>query len=112
MVVNNGFSNLVTLDLDVEELRIYNLIYRGADKASAISLDRKIRKFKKNNCIALGDSFEDIKMAREVGVFFLMKNAIDRDAGIIDLIKNYDNIYVTEKSMNHGWLEVIDFLLE
>jgi HAD superfamily hydrolase (TIGR01484 family) len=111
-LVDNGFSKLVSLDIDVEHLRIYNLIPKGVDKASAIKLDRKIRNLEKNNCIALGDSVEDIKMAKEVGAFFLMKNAIDRDGGVAELIKNYDNIYVTGKLMNHGWTEVMDYLLK
>jgi len=110
-LVDNGFSKLVSLDIDVEHLRIYNLIPRGVDKASAIKLDRKIRKLVKNNCIALGDSVEDIKMAKEVGAFFLMKNAIDRDGRVAELIKDYDNIFVTSKIMNHGWTEVMDYLL-
>ncbi len=111
-LVDNGFSKLVKLDLDVKHLKIYNLIPKGVDKSSAIKLDRKIRNLGKNNCIALGDSVEDVKMAKEVGAFFLMKNAIDHDSDIAASIKKYDNIFVTEKRMNHGWVEVIDFLLE
>ena len=111
-LVDNGFSKLVSLDLDVEHLRIYNLIPKGVDKASAIRLDRKIRNLEKNNCIALGDSAEDIKMAGEVGAFFLMKNAIDRDSRVAELIRDLDNIYVTSRTMNHGWTEVMDYLLK
>ena len=65
------------LDLDVERLHIYNLMPAGVTKANGVALDKKIRNFKKENCIALGDSLEDLKMAPEVQYFFLMKNALD-----------------------------------
>ena len=110
-LVDNGFSKLVNLDINVKHLHIYNLIPKDVDKAAAIRLDRKIRNLEKNNCIALGDSVEDIKMAEEVGAFFLMKNAIDREGGVAEMIEKYDNIYITSKLMNHGWTEIMEYLL-
>ena len=110
VLVDNGFSKLARLDLDVGHLRIYNLIPKGVDKAVAMKLDRQIRNLKLENCIALGDSLEDLKMAREVHSFFLMRDAIDRDESIIDIIGIYDNVYVTNQKMNRGWAEVIKYL--
>ena len=46
-LVDNGFSKLMNLNLDVEHLRIYNLVPKGVDKSSAIKLDKEIRKLKK-----------------------------------------------------------------
>jgi HAD superfamily hydrolase (TIGR01484 family) len=109
-IVDNGFSKLMSLNLDVEHLRIYNLVPKGVDKSSAIKLDKEIRKFQKNNCIALGDSSEDLKMAKEVHAFFLMKDTIERDSDILDSLKNYDNVFITGQSMNRGWAEVIRYL--
>jgi HAD superfamily hydrolase (TIGR01484 family) len=109
-LADNGFSKLMKLDLDTEHLRIYNLVPKGVDKSSAIRLDKKIRNLKKNNCIALGDSSEDLKMAKEVYAFFLMKDTIERDSDILESLKNYDNVFVTGQSMNRGWAEVMQFL--
>jgi hydroxymethylpyrimidine pyrophosphatase-like HAD family hydrolase len=109
-LVDNGFSKLMALNLDVEHLRIYNIVPKGVDKSSAIKLDKEIRKLQKNNCIALGDSSEDLKMAKEVHAFFLMKDTIERDSDILESLRNYDNVYVTSQSMNRGWAEVIKCL--
>jgi Predicted hydrolases of the HAD superfamily len=110
-LVDNGFSKLMSLNLDVELLRIYNLMPKGVDKSSAIKLDKKIRKLQKNNCIALGDSVEDLKMAKEVHAFFLMKDTIERDSDILESLKNYDNVFITGQSMNRGWAEVMEYLV-
>jgi HAD superfamily hydrolase (TIGR01484 family) len=112
VLVDNGFSKLVTLDLNVEHLRIYNLIPKGVDKSSAIKLDKKVRKLKTESCIALGDSAEDLKMAKEVHAFFLMSDAAERNKEILDLIKNYNNVYMTDQGMNRGWVEVVKYLAQ
>ena len=109
-LVDNGFSKLAKLKLDVKHLRIYNLVPKGVDKAVAMKMDRQIRGLKLENCIGLGDSIEDLKMAREVHSFFLMKDAIERDSGIMEEISKYNNVYITSREMNRGWAEVIKYL--
>lgn len=75
-----------------------------------MKLDRKIRGLKVENCIALGDSIEDLKMAGEVHSFFLMRDALDIDKSIINIMSKYNNVYVTNQKMNRGWAEVIKYL--
>ena len=112
-LVDNGFSNLLSVDLDVEHLRIYNLIPKGVNKAVAIKLDRRLRNLDKKDCIALGDSPEDLKMAEEVGAFFLMPDAVNRDSlDIKESLKKYDNVYIVGQRMNRGWTEVMKYFLE
>ncbi len=110
-LVDNGFSSLVTLDLDVGRLHIYNLMPTGVNKSSGIILDKKIRNFTDGNCIALGDSLEDLKMAGEVKYFFLMKNALEHKETIAGELKKYKNVYIAEDEMNRGWVEVIEYLV-
>ncbi|MBM3713649.1 MAG: HAD-IIB family hydrolase [Actinobacteria bacterium] len=112
VLVDNGFSKLVNLNLNVRHLRIYNLVPKGVDKSSAIKLDKKIRGLENKNCIALGDSIEDLKMAKEVYAFFLMRDAVEKNKEILELIKNHENVYITTKSMNRGWVEVIKYLAQ
>ncbi len=107
---DNGYSNLVNLNLNVENLRIYNLVPKGVHKSSAIIVDKKVRNFTKNQCIALGDSISDLKMAEEVKYFFLMRDSIEKDIKIIDKIINYENVFITTGKMNRGWAEVIRYL--
>lgn len=112
ILVDNGLTSLVKLDIGVNRLHIYNLIPEGVDKSSGIRLDKKLRRLETENCIALGDSLEDLKMAKEVKFFFLMRNAFDFEGGkkILDELQNYDNVFVTEGRMNRGWTEVMRFV--
>jgi HAD superfamily hydrolase (TIGR01484 family) len=111
VMVDNGYSLLEHLDLDVERLHIYNLMPSDVNKGEGIKLDKKIRNFEKDNCIALGDSLEDLKMAGEVKYFFLMENAFEDREAIMAALANYDNIFVTESAMNKGWVEVMGYLV-
>lgn len=111
VLVDNGVTCLENLNIDVDKLHIYNLIPSGVNKSSGIKLDKKIRNIKIKNCIALGDSVEDLKMAAEVKFFFLMRNALDHNSEISDELNIYDNVYVTENRMNRGWAEVIKYLV-
>ena len=112
VLVDNGFSNLVDLELKVSRLHIYNLMPRGVTKANGIRLDKKIRGFEDENCIALGDSLEDLKMAGEVKYFFLMKNALEHEDELEGELGKYNNVFITENIMNRGWFEVMSWIME
>jgi HAD superfamily hydrolase (TIGR01484 family) len=111
VLVDNGLSSLEELDLDIEKLHIYNLIPYGVNKSNGIKLDKKIRNFNVENCIALGDSLEDLKMAGEVRYLFLVRNALEHEEVLSGEIKKYDNVYITDGFMNRGWSEVMGYLL-
>lgn len=112
VIVDNGLSLLEDLDLGIEKLHIYNLIPSGVSKASGIKFDKKIRNFGTNNCIALGDSLEDLKMAGEVKCFFLMRNALEHKEITLAELEKYDNVYITDGAMNRGWTEAIGYLTD
>jgi HAD superfamily hydrolase (TIGR01484 family) len=112
VLADNGFSKMFDTGLDVKHLKIYNLIPKDVDKSSGIRIDKIIRKISSINCIALGDSVEDLKMAKEVGAFFLMRDSLEKNPQIQDLLINYDNIYITEEKMNRGWAEIIKYLAD
>jgi hydroxymethylpyrimidine pyrophosphatase-like HAD family hydrolase len=88
------------------------MVPEGVDKSTAIRLDKKIRNLKSDNCIALGDSAEDLKMASEVKFFFLMNDAIEKDREILKSLLEYENVYVTRSRMNRGWVEVMKYLAQ
>ncbi len=111
-LVDNGFSSLVDLDLDVESLHIYNLMPSEVNKSNGIKLDKKIRNFSTENCIALGDSLEDLKMAGEVKYLFLMRNALEHKEDLPGEINKYSNVYIADGIMNRGWTEVIEYLVD
>ena len=111
VLVDNGFSNLVDLRLKVDRLHIYNLMPRGVTKANGVILDKKLRGFRDENCIALGDSLEDLKMADEVKYFFLMKNALEHEDELETELQKYNNVFITDGIMNQGWFEVMSEFL-
>ena len=109
ILLDNGFSNLFQVDLDINRLHIYNLMPRGVTKANGVKLDKKLRGFKTENCIALGDSMEDLKMADEVKYFFLMKNALEHEEELEVELNKYENVFITDGIMNRGWFEVMSW---
>lgn len=110
VMVDNGISLLEDLDLRVKKLHIYNLMPVDVNKANGIKFDKKIRNLDTDNCIAMGDSPEDLKMAGEVKYFFLMGNALEHKEIILEELDRYDNVYVADGFMNRGWAEVIGYL--
>ncbi len=112
VLVDNGFSNLMDLKLKVDRLHIYNLMPRGVTKANGVKLDKKLRGFKIENCIALGDSLEDLKMADEVKYFFLMKNALEHEEELETELNKYENVFISEEIMNRGWFEIMSGLMD
>ena len=110
MIMNNGPTSLYAAEFPDCKTYFYNLMPKGVDKSKGVRKDREIRKFKKENCLALGDSAEDLKMADEVKFFFLMNNDIHEEDHVLEALPNYDNVFITEKKMNRGWEEVIRYL--
>ena len=110
VLINNGPTALYPTNLNLNKMYFYNLMPKGVDKSSGLKLDKEIRHFSKENCIALGDSLEDLKMAGEVSYFFLMNNNFQEEKDILEVLPGYENVYISEKKMNRGWAEIISYL--
>ncbi|MHB1347254.1 MAG: HAD family hydrolase [Candidatus Humimicrobiaceae bacterium] len=110
VLINNGLTSLYPTTLNLKKMYFYNLVPKGVDKSSGVRLDKKIRHFSSENCIALGDSLEDLKIAKEVSYFFLMNNNFHEEEDILKALPEYENVFISEKSMNKGWAEVIGYL--
>jgi hypothetical protein len=65
-------------------VRAYHLIPAGASKARAVARHMQARGYAEADCIAVGDSREDMDAATVVGRFWLVANALDRDPGLAD----------------------------
>jgi hydroxymethylpyrimidine pyrophosphatase-like HAD family hydrolase len=63
-------------------VRAYHLIPAGASKARAVARHMQGRGYSPEECIAVGDSREDMDAADVVGAFWLVANALDRDPGL------------------------------
>ncbi len=60
-------------------VRAYHLIPAGASKARAVARHMQARGYAPEECIAVGDSREDMDAADVVGAFWLVANALERD---------------------------------
>ncbi len=117
-LAENGFMDLKLVDNGqlasrneslnhLAELHAYHLIPESVDKAGALRYDMKRRGFKKDEAIALGDSWADLPLAGEVGTFYLMKNGLEADSTLATAIKKLDNVVVTDRPKTLGWSDSV-----
>jgi phosphoglycolate phosphatase len=89
-LVGGGFEWLRLLDNGVvrapEEqmpglptIHAYHLIPTAASKARAVARHMQARGYEAADCIAVGDSREDLEVSSVVGAFWLVGNAATRD---------------------------------
>lgn len=77
----------------------YHLIPRGASKADAVAAHMRARGYAAAECMAVGDSVEDMGVAGVVGRFFLVANAQVAPAA--------GNVEVTEAANGDGFYEAV-----
>jgi hydroxymethylpyrimidine pyrophosphatase-like HAD family hydrolase len=85
----------------------YHLIPKTASKVAAVAAHMRARGYAPEECIAVGDSREDLGVAAAVGRFYLVANATDRDPEIRDEIAGHANISITEAPVGEGFYEAV-----
>jgi phosphoglycolate phosphatase len=63
-------------------VRAYHLIPAVSSKARAVARHMQARGYAREECVAVGDSREDLDAADVVGAFWLVANALERDPGL------------------------------
>ena len=105
-LVDNGATRRRSPALtDLDQVRIYHLVPIDASKAAACARHRRIRGYAAQECIAVGDSREDLGVAPHVGTFWLVANAIERDPTIRTALG--PGVRVAEGSHGEGVYEAI-----
>jgi phosphoglycolate phosphatase len=79
----------------------FHLIPAEVSKARAVAAHMRARGYSREECIAVGDSREDLAVADVVGRLFLVANAVAGD------ISAYPNVERTEAAMGEGFYEAI-----
>ena len=74
----------------------YHLVPGGASKAKAVAVHMQARGYAPTDCIAIGDSIEDLEAAAAVGRFFVVANGPERDEALRDALARFPNATVTE----------------
>ena len=106
-LVDNGAIRRRSPTLEVEGLHAYHLIPAGASKARAVARHMQVRGYRPEDCIAVGDSREDIEAAGVVGTFWLVANAIERDPTLREAVAGRDNVRVADESHGAGVYEAV-----
>ncbi len=85
----------------------YHLVPRQVSKAAAVAAHARARGYDPADCIAVGDSVEDLEVAAAVGRFFVVANGPERDPGLRSMLASWDNATVTEGRMGDGFYEAV-----
>jgi phosphoglycolate phosphatase len=115
LLVEQGHADLRLLDngaigRPMEGLGItdvYHLVPKDASKARAAEIHMRARGFTADDCIAIGDSLEDLDVAHVVSRFFVPANGPERDPALREAISRLDNVTVTEGKMGDGFYEAV-----
>ena len=83
-LVDNGVIHEAVAD--IPRAHAYHLIPVGASKARGVARHMQARGYERGDCIAVGDSREDLEAASVVDTFWLVANAPRRDPGMVEEI--------------------------
>jgi HAD superfamily hydrolase (TIGR01484 family) len=79
----------------------FHLIPADVSKARAVAAHMRARGFAREECVAVGDSREDLDVAAVVGRLFLVSNAVAGDTSA------FGNVERTEAAMSEGFYEAV-----
>jgi hydroxymethylpyrimidine pyrophosphatase-like HAD family hydrolase len=85
----------------------YHLVPRTVSKAAAVAAHARARGFAPEDCIAVGDSVEDLEVAVSVGRFFVVANGPQKDPGLRAYLPQFNNVTVTEETNGDGFYEAV-----
>ena len=85
----------------------YHLIPRVASKGRAVARHMRARGYVPEECIAVGDSREDLSVAEVVGRFFLVRNAVEKDPELESATAARPNVEITEERNGEGFYEAV-----
>jgi phosphoglycolate phosphatase len=92
---------------DVPVVHAYHLIPAGASKARAVARHMQARMYTPADCIAVGDSREDMDAASVVQTFWLVANALERDPTLESSLTGRPGIRVASESYGAGVYEAV-----
>jgi hydroxymethylpyrimidine pyrophosphatase-like HAD family hydrolase len=107
-LVDNGTVHRRSAALaDLPQVRGYHLLPRGASKAGGVAAHMRARGYAPEDCIAVGDSREDLQVASVLGAFWLVANAVEKDPTIREALGDHRNARVCEHSHGAGVYEAV-----
>jgi hydroxymethylpyrimidine pyrophosphatase-like HAD family hydrolase len=92
---------------DVPIVHAYHLIPAAASKARAVARHMQARGYSSADCIAVGDSREDMETASVVETFWLVANALERDPTLSSDVRGRAGVRLASESHGAGVYEAV-----
>jgi hydroxymethylpyrimidine pyrophosphatase-like HAD family hydrolase len=102
LVDNGGIHPILP---GMEHFKAYHLVPATASKTNAVAFHMRVRGYAREDCIAIGDSREDLGAADVVRTFWLVANGLERDPTITDALT--PNTRVCEERNGPGVYEAV-----
>jgi hypothetical protein len=107
-LVDNGVVRAASEQMPgLPVIHAYHLVPAGASKARAVARHMQARGYSPADCIAVGDSREDMDAATVVGTFWLVSNALERDLTLEAEVADRAGIRVASESYGAGVYEAV-----
>jgi len=107
-LVDNGKADRRSAALAaLPQVRVYHLVPAAASKARAVAAHRQMRGYRAEECVAVGDSREDLGMAGEVSSFWLVANALTADPTLTAELGRVPGLHVAEAGNGAGVYEAV-----
>ncbi len=118
LLAGNGFEWLRLVDNGVVRaaseqmpglpvVHAYHLIPSGASKARGVAAHMQARGYSREDCIAVGDSREDMDTASVIDTFWLVANALERDLTLEADVAGRAGIRIASESYGAGVYEAV-----
>ena len=91
----------------LEVVRAYHLVPAGASKVRAVARHMQARGYGARDCIAAGDSREDMDTSEVVGMFWLVANALERDPELASEAGRLERVRVATADYGAGVYEAV-----
>jgi len=107
-LVDNGVIHAVSEQMaGLPVVHAYHLIPTGASKARAVARHMQARGYAREECIAVGDSREDMDAASVLGTFWLVANALERDLTLGPEVTGRPGVRVCSEGYGAGVYEAV-----
>lgn len=107
-LVDNGVIRAASEQMaGMPVIHAYHLIPAGASKSRGVARHMQIRGYQPEDCIAAGDSREDLEAASVVDAFWLVANALERDLTLEREVTGRRGVRIASESYGAGVYEAV-----
>jgi hydroxymethylpyrimidine pyrophosphatase-like HAD family hydrolase len=91
----------------IDGVRLYHLLPVGISKPNGVAAHARARGLRPAECVAVGDSGEDLSVADVVGTVWLVANAFEHDPTLRPALARHPNVRIAEAGHGAGVYEAV-----